>query len=94
MNMFTKSKSYDGDQLAQLKEAYYTALGEEISAGKNPDRLPTASFTAERQAAEDDLIDFADTLLTDDPEAQALLRQRRLDMKKQLVALILRLSAK
>jgi len=83
---------YDKTRLAQLKEDYYMALGEEISARKNPDRLPASSLAAKRQAAGDALIDFADELLSDDSKAQTLLRQRRLDMKKQLVELILRLS--
>lgn len=89
-----KGNSYDKAGLARLKEAYYTALSREISVCENPDRLPTVPVTAEQQAAEDALIDFANELLSDDPEMQALLRQRQRDMKKQLVALILRLSTK
>lgn len=80
----TYPKFYDKARLANLKEAYYTALGRETSALENP-RLPAVSFISERQAAEDALIDFADELLSDDPKVQALLRQRRLDMKTQLV---------
>lgn len=82
---------YDKARLAKLKEVYYTALGREISAHENP-KLSAESFALERQAAEDALIDYVDELLSDDPKAQALLRQRRLDMKTQLVELILRLS--
>jgi len=91
---FTHLKFYDKTRLAQLKEDYYTALGKEISACDNYERLPASSLAAKRQAAEDALIDFADELLSDDSKAQTLLRQRRQDMKKQLVELILRLSTK
>lgn len=87
----TNPKSYDKVRLTQLKEVYYTALGRELSARENP-KLPAASFASERRVAEDALIDFADELLSDDSKVQTLLRQRRLDMKTQLVELILRLS--
>ena len=83
---------YDKTRLAQLKEDYYMALGKEISSHDNQERLPASSLAAKRQSAEDALIDFADELLSDDSKAQTLLRQRRQDMKKQLVELILRLS--
>ena len=92
MITFTHPKTYDKTRLTHLKEVYYAALGEEISARENPERLSAASFTAKRQAAEDALIDFAEEMLSDDSKAQAILRRRRLDMKKQLVELILRLS--
>jgi len=89
---FTHLKFYDKTRLAQLKEDCYMALGKEIPSHDNQERLPASSLAAKRQAAEDALIDFADELLSDDSKAQTLLRQRRLDMKKQLVELILRLS--
>lgn len=91
---FTDAKSYDNAKLYQLKEAYYIALGIEITARESPNRVPVEPLIVARQAAEDALIDFIEELLSDDPKMQMLIRQRRLDTKKQLVELILRLSIK